>query len=218
MTRGVENCNNDFLVLGGYMRRVLVLALLAIALPVASWAGTINLTNKNGTISISSSGIVSKGSQLVTFNGITAPPHGSLGSVSFTTGALTSGSIATGGTFDSAGSTFIVKGVGNGGQPKGVIFNGAFTGVITWTLVSQNGNQLMFTLTGNITGTLYNGQTVSGTTTQTFYTTVAQLNKGIGHIKDGSTTITTVPEPGTLGLLGTGLVGVAGMLRRKLAA
>jgi hypothetical protein len=32
----------------------------------------------------------------------------------------------------------------------------------------------------------------------------------------GDTIIGTVPEPGTLGLLGTGLLGLAGLLHRKL--
>jgi hypothetical protein len=41
---------------------------------------------------------------------------------------------------------------------------------------------------------------------------------GSTTISSGDTNFTTstVPEPGTLGLLGTGLVGVASIVRRKL--
>lgn len=197
------------------MKRLVLSALLALVLPAAAWASGINLVNGKGTISISSAGITSKGSQLLQFNGIVAPAGKTLGSVSFSTGALTSGSIATGGTFSSAGSSFVVIGKGNFGQPKGVIFNGAFTGDVSWTLVSQNGKTLTFQLSGNIQGTDFNGHLVHGSTTQTIVTTAAQLAKGIGHVTTGTTQI-VVPEPGTLGLLGTGLIGIASMVRRKL--
>jgi len=196
------------------MRRALVLALVSLTLPMAAWADGIGLLNHFGTITISNAGITSKGSQLFQFNGVNTG-H-SLGSVSFSTGALLSGSIQSGGIFSSVGSSFKVVGIGNGGQPKGVIFSGAFSGPITWTLVSQNGQNLTFQLTGALAGQLYNGTTVSGTTTQTFNTTVAQLAKGIVHLTSGQTHLTAAPEPGTLGLLGLGLVGVASRVRRKL--
>jgi hypothetical protein len=198
------------------MRRVLVLALLALALPMAAWADGIDLINLHGSISISAAGITSVHSQLHQYNGIVADPGHSLGSVSFSTGALLSGSILTGGTFSDVGSSFVVIGKGPQVPHKGTIFSGVFVGPVVWTLVDSHGASRTYTLTGTIQGTLWNGQFVTGTTTQTIHSTPGQITQGIGHIRMGDTNILT-PEPGTLGLLGTGLVAIAGMLRRKFS-
>lgn len=200
------------------MRRVLVLALLALALPMAAWATGIELINQHGSIAISNAGIASVGSQLHSYNGIVADPGHTLGSVSFSTGALLTGSVLTGGTFSDVGSSFVVTGKGTKVPHKGTIFSGAFVGPVTWTLVSQVGQSLTYTLSGDIAGTLYNGHLVTGHTSQTIVSTNGQLRQGIGHIRVGNTGVNGTPEPGTLGLLGTGLVAIGGMLRRKFVA
>lgn len=200
------------------MRRVLVLALLALALPMAAWADGIDLVNLHGSISISNAGITSVGSQLHSFNGIVANPGHTLGSVSFSTGALLSGSILTGGTFSDAGSSFVVIGKGPQVPHKGTIFSGAFSGPVSWTLTTHVGQSLTYTLSGDIVGTLYNGHVVTGHTEQTIVSTNGQITQGIGHIRMGDTHTGGAPEPGTLGLLGTGLLAIGGMLRRKFVA
>jgi hypothetical protein len=173
------------------------LALLALALPTAALADTIdygNLGSVGGSTAIIS-GSASAGStytltsQLVSIFDVNtnALSQGSLGWVSVTTGTLSA-------------------------CPSGLCFTGG-----TLTITSAGGATLF-------TGTFTSGtvSTVLGTTwVQASLGTAGgtgQITFGVGRLGTISGDTIVTPEPGTLGLLGTGLIGLAGIVRRKLRA
>jgi PEP-CTERM motif-containing protein len=189
------------------MRRVLLLAVLALALPLTVWAdSSIDIVNVGGTITGDSSGLSLTGSTIFRYGST----QGNLGTVSFTTGAFLTGDPLNGGTL-AAGGSFTIMGNGTNGVPNGTIFDGTFSGTATWLMIPLADGSTNYVLTGPIADS--NGHV--GATTQITLNTGKGFFSGIG-LSSGDTNLSAVPEPGTLGLLGTGLVGVAGLMRRKM--
>jgi hypothetical protein len=202
------------------MKRVLWIALLALALPMAAFASSsVDFTNAGGTLSGSSAGLSLSGSELIAVNGLNGMGlvTGALGTVSFSTGMLMSGNLQQGGTFMSGGS-FVIDGNGTSGVPSGAIFSGSFDGPVTWSLVTLANGTHNYTLSGTISGTWYNGSTVFGATVQLTINTGKGFFNGSTFLGSGDTSIgaSPVPEPSSLIFLCTGLIGVAGVVRRKL--
>jgi len=167
------------------MRRVVLLAVLALALPTAALANIIDYVNK-GTVALGTAtiaGSASAGQTLTMSSELIGIGNtlGSLGTVTVTTGVL----VGSNGSFTFTGGTITIV-----NSSSVTLFSGTFT---SGTVMVVNG----FTNVNYFVGELAGG---------------FQITKG--GVVSGDTIVT--PEPGTLGLLGTGLVGLAGIVRRKI--
>jgi len=204
------------------MKRMLWMVLLCLALPMSAFASSsIDFTNSGGTLSGSNAGLNLSGSELIAINGLSGLGlvTGNLGSVSFSTGALMSGSLKYGGTF-AAGGSFDVYGNGTNGVPNGVLYSGTFSGPVSWTMMKLANGTHQYTLSGVMTGAWYNGSKMDGATVQLTINTGKGYFTGSTAVSSGDTNIggVVVPEPGSLTFVGTGLIGLAGVLRRKFKA
>lgn len=195
--------------------------LACMTLSTAAFAdNSIDFSNLGGTLAGSSSGLNLTGSTLIAitgFGGGSGMVTGDLGTVTFSTGALASGSLDMGGTF-AAGGSFMISGNGTNGVPNGTLFSGSFSGPSTWVLTTLANGTHNYTLTGVIIGTV-NGATVNGVSSQLTINTGKGFFDGTTTLAGGDTTIVgSVPEPSTLAMFGTGAVSLFGMLRKKLQA
>src|SRR6202023_473684 len=168
------------------------LTILILAFPVAAFANGVDFTNSSGPLSGTNSGLTLAGSTLIAVHGLGSGliTGSDLGTLSFSTGNLSSGSLQMGGSF-AAGGMFNITGNGTSGIPSGVIFSGSFTGPLTWTLVTLSNGTHNYTLTGSLVGTWQNGTTVNGAPVQWTHNTGRGFFNGKTNISSGDTNIVT---------------------------
>jgi len=202
------------------MKRIVLMALLALALPLAAFAGsTVDFTNSGGTLTGSNAGLSLTGSEVIKVEGLGTGALGNDATLSFSTGSYI-GTVGAVSTFN-AGGSFTIIGNGINGVPSGSIFVGSFTTPVTLTGEGSVSGGTQYVVFAHISGTWYTGQTAVGITNESWvgsFTTGEDGFMGSSTFGSGDTFLTPTPEPGTLGLLGTGLVGLAGAIRKKFKA
>ena len=165
----------------------------------------------NGTGTGSGSGLSMSSSQINQIGGLTGS---NLGSVSFTTGALLSGSLSGGGTFG-AGTITITASGWNGFS--GTLFSGTFgssSSPLQWTALGKIGSVYEYELSGSALGIFAGSSQGRQATVQLFFSSTTPYSGGALSLVNGSAQVVT-PEPANVGLLATGLLAMGFVARRK---
>jgi hypothetical protein len=126
----------------------------------------------------------------------------------------TSGSLKKGGAF-AGGGWLTITGNGSDGLPAGTLFSATFSGPVSWTMATLANGAHNYTLTGTLTETKASLYPAVGVTVQLTVNTGKGFVDGGTQISSGDTNV-GIPEPGSLSLLGTGLIALGGTIRRKL--
>jgi hypothetical protein len=171
-----------------------------------------SLGNIGGTLTGNNAGLTLTGSYLTEVRGISGAD---LGTVTLTTGTFY-GNLQTGGGWFSGGSLVVTLNPGVlGGKLSGggILYNGGFGAVsLSWTPVI--GDPGFYILSGVAGGTLPNGTSGQAFVFEEFSGSFNSSGMFTGTVVGGS--IEVNPEPGTLGLFVTGLIGMGGAIRRKM--
>lgn len=218
-----------------------VLALTMSAVPAR--ADGIDFNFQNGSIASTSTGVVTgtvtstaTSNTLSVTRNITPTtslgPFFFAGTFTFTTGAFAGGvgTQASPFTWGSGGTLSVTTGssaqtINGASIPAGtLLFTGSFTGTETATfndtIVLFNGPFVVGTVnSGLMTALGMTGQTqFHGSLGSNFLITSFGSNglPATANLSSGDLTITNTPEPGTLALFGSGLLGIAGIARRYL--
>jgi PEP-CTERM motif len=217
------------------VKKFRLLSLSLFALSMSAFATTYTFDESGGSLNLVHSlkfggALQLTGSKIVSISGpslhMTASSGGKLGVLKLTGSQLLTstitGSKAGGSITDTyiygPGSISIASSLKGSSIPHGVIFDGTFsTETLTVTYdysqeLNAKGKPInvfdgrTWQLVGNVIGKMYTGQALSGTFT---------ISR-VGHNPvTGTTNLASTPEPGTLLLLATGLLGIAGLVRSR---